>query len=293
MSCRSFKLILLVALKQEIPESFQGKIPILSIKSLLANNLHSIKHASCQTVLCIQTGVGATHIKQIFKWIQANCSAQWIISFGTAGSSIYPKNTFVSAQLVRYRTKKMSISHSQFPLQCDDYIQPVELIDCVDQLTPSVVDCCDMESYFIVEESNQAKLPVTIIKCVSDQNNLSADIDFSLNIAHCRKQFERLFTSLTSPSSLSISVIIPTYNRNLYLKRAIDSVLNQTVQCECIVVDDSSADGTPDLLNQYKDSIKSNRLLKNMGVSTARNKGVSIATGNWVAFLDSPCCLCR
>jgi len=87
----------------------------------------------------------------------------------------------------------------------------------------------------------------------------------------------------------SISVIIPTYNREQYLPRAIDSVLSQTYTgLELIIVDDASTDGTEELVKSYNDQrVKYIKLNKNSGVSTARNTGIKKALYDWVAFLDS------
>ncbi len=84
-----------------------------------------------------------------------------------------------------------------------------------------------------------------------------------------------------------ISVIIPTYNRCWILKEAIDSVLSQKfTDFEIIVVDDGSNDATSVLLSAYEDQIITIHQ-ENRGVSAARNAGILIAKGNYVAFLDS------
>jgi glycosyltransferase involved in cell wall biosynthesis len=84
-----------------------------------------------------------------------------------------------------------------------------------------------------------------------------------------------------------VTVIIPTYNRGWIVKEAIDSVLHQDFSdFELIVVDDGSDDDTREVLGAYANSItvlhQSNR-----GVSAARNRGISEASGRLVAFLDS------
>lgn len=87
---------------------------------------------------------------------------------------------------------------------------------------------------------------------------------------------------------IHISVIIPTYNRANFLERAIDSVLNQTRKAdECIIVDDGSSDNTSLILQKYQSNVGVIRLDKNRGVSHARNVGMEMASGNWIALLDS------
>jgi glycosyltransferase involved in cell wall biosynthesis len=84
-----------------------------------------------------------------------------------------------------------------------------------------------------------------------------------------------------------VSVIIPTYNRGWILKETIDSVLAQDfTNFELIVVDDGSTDNTQGILNSYKKDIVILRQ-DNKGVSSARNKGIASASGQFIAFLDS------
>ena len=86
---------------------------------------------------------------------------------------------------------------------------------------------------------------------------------------------------------MNTAVIIPTYNRESLLKRAINSVLNQTkVPDEIIVVDDGSSDNILNILDEYKNSIKI-VTQKNKGVSAARNRGADLAKSEWILFLDS------
>jgi len=84
-----------------------------------------------------------------------------------------------------------------------------------------------------------------------------------------------------------VSVIIPTYNRGWIVQEAIESVLAQDYRdFELIVVDDGSTDDTDDILNSYRGDIMVFRQ-KNQGVSAARNRGLSEASGRFIAFLDS------
>ena len=86
---------------------------------------------------------------------------------------------------------------------------------------------------------------------------------------------------------MSLSVIIPIYNRRYQLRDAIDSVLSQRFVDEIIVVDDFSDELSYKDLNQYLPIVKYFRTDINKGVSASRNIGVSIAKSEYVAFLDS------
>jgi len=85
----------------------------------------------------------------------------------------------------------------------------------------------------------------------------------------------------------SVSVVIPAYNVEKYIARAIDSVLAQTRRAdEIIVVDDGSTDGTAGVVGQYGSQVKYIIHQANMGLSAARNTGIIAATSQWIAFLD-------
>jgi glycosyltransferase involved in cell wall biosynthesis len=84
-----------------------------------------------------------------------------------------------------------------------------------------------------------------------------------------------------------ISVIIPTYNRASLVTEAVDSVLAQSFRnLELIVIDDGSTDETGARLAAYGARLRYNRQERS-GVSAARNRGLELACGEWVAFLDS------
>lgn len=87
--------------------------------------------------------------------------------------------------------------------------------------------------------------------------------------------------------SPKISVLIPTFNRSVYLRDCIDSVLNQSFKdIEIIVVDDGSTDCTKDVLDDYRGRITYYYQV-NSGISSARNLCVKKARGDFIAFIDS------
>ena len=87
-----------------------------------------------------------------------------------------------------------------------------------------------------------------------------------------------------------ISVIIPVYNVEKYIHECIDSIIRQTYKnIEIICIDDGSSDKSYDILKEY--ASKDNRFIllqqENKGAGTARNKGLEIATGDFISFLDA------
>jgi glycosyltransferase involved in cell wall biosynthesis len=86
-----------------------------------------------------------------------------------------------------------------------------------------------------------------------------------------------------------ISIVLPVFNREKVVARAIDSVLEQSLtNFELIVVDDGSSDATAAAIGRYGDPrIRMIRMPRNAGACAARNRGIEAATGEIVCFLDS------
>lgn len=87
-----------------------------------------------------------------------------------------------------------------------------------------------------------------------------------------------------------ISIIVPIYNVEKYLKKCIESIVNQTYEnIEIILIDDGSNDNSGIICDEY--AKKDNRIIvihkENGGVSSARNKGLKIAKGEWISFVDA------
>lgn len=87
-----------------------------------------------------------------------------------------------------------------------------------------------------------------------------------------------------------ISIIVPVYNVDKYLRNCVDSILGQTYRnIEIILIDDGSKDQSGKICDEYK-KIDDRVIVihqKNSGVSSARNKGIELSKGKWITFVDS------
>ena len=89
---------------------------------------------------------------------------------------------------------------------------------------------------------------------------------------------------------MNISIIVPVYNGEKFLRDCIDSILSQTVSdFELLLIDDGSTDGSGAICDEYVTKDKRVRVFhkENEGVSSARNLGLDNARGEWIAFVDS------
>lgn len=87
-----------------------------------------------------------------------------------------------------------------------------------------------------------------------------------------------------------VSIIVPVYNVERYLRQCLDSLVNQTYQnIEIICVDDGSTDASSEILTEYALKNSKVRVIRqeNSGLSAARNVGFSFATGEYVMYVDS------
>lgn len=87
-----------------------------------------------------------------------------------------------------------------------------------------------------------------------------------------------------------ISIIVPIFNSEKYLRKCIESIINQTyANLEIILVDDGSSDDSLNICNEYAMKYKNIKVISNInqGVSEARNKGLKKAKGNFIGFVDS------
>lgn len=87
-----------------------------------------------------------------------------------------------------------------------------------------------------------------------------------------------------------VSVVVPIYNTKPYIRKCVESILNQTyLNIELILVDDGSTDGSGDVCDEYAKRYEKIGVIhqENMGLLSARKTGVNAASGQYILFVDS------
>ena len=92
-----------------------------------------------------------------------------------------------------------------------------------------------------------------------------------------------------SMKEILVSVIIPAYNCAQYIRQALDSALAQEVPTEILIINDCSRDNLDDVMREYRQypQIRYVKNERNLGVAETRNRGVALAHGEYIAFLDA------
>lgn len=140
---------------------------------------------------------------------------------------------------------------------------------------------------YFYNKSDYDKL-ISVLECNSEElwNSQFTDSDIK---ATDLKNWECPF-EIVDDGKIKVSVIIPVYNVEKYLRECIDSVINNTLtDIEIICVDDGSTDNSSQILKEY--AHKESRIVvihkENGGLSSARNAGMDVAQGEYILFLDS------
>ena len=288
-------LVFTIALKQELPDCFKSlNFSIISLKAALAGDLRTVN--SSAPFLCLITGVGMENSILASKWISeilcTHYNVQCVINLGSAGSLlgdlkigslVIPQQFSHKPHSIKNGLGCLPFNHQDSNLSSTPTCHSVTI-----QTDFEGTGIVDMEAYWQADIFEKMDIPFTAIKFITDHNNISISDDFTSSLPLLKTAFDSLFSCFTPEPINGISVVIPTFNRDYCLDRAIKSVLNQTFSSiECIVVDDGSTDETSSLLVSYQDQISVITHSQNKGVSASRNSGINNAKYPWISFLDS------
>jgi len=294
-----FKLIVTVSLKKELPIEWlkQRGLTILTTQAIESGALKGLDTGMIKDPLIVITGVGPEQAQRAAKAIATELTPLFVLHIGTCG--VLRRDLPLRRWL---RPRWLSSSNNEEPLVVDPRIPLPVYIDLTDIRLHEVskpfrgsldgIDAVDMECYSQARIFKQAGISFHALKFGTDYADEKRDSQYQQSLSALQEAIRGLFSFLNkTPDANRLSVVIPVFNRASTIRRAIDSVLGQTVRpAEIIVVDDASTDETPDVLKTYNSQIRTIRLTQNRGASFARNRGVRDSTGEWIAFLDSDDC---
>jgi glycosyltransferase involved in cell wall biosynthesis len=293
------QLVFTTALKKEVPKDWLDhcRVPFFTCASLRSGAVKRLNHGH-RGIMVVGTGPGLEAAGDAACWIRDHIRPFFVINIGTCGLADrgLPLGVWIRPGSVSNEDGDALELDTRFPIPLPDRLVPVHSLLSVEEPVLDISqrtwrdhDALDMECYAQAKIFRDAKISFSCLKFSTDYSDRSTPSDFNAHLPIFVHNVKKIMDFMRlSEEDLDITAIIPVYNRRQTVRRAIDSVLSQSYQPEeIIVVDDGSADGTPEILQGYGDRITSVLLQENRGAARARNIGVERARTEWIAFLDS------
>ena len=291
------QLLFTVAVKDELPPSEHISERTYHIRALKAGALKG-NNSATHTVIFVITGVGLKASREAAEWIRDNVAPTYIVNIGTTASlnKSIEQGVWVTPNIIA-NSKGIKVDlDTRLPFMISKDMKRVvggKMLSVTEPLigndeSPVGADFVDMESFAQASTFNDTSTSFHLLKMVTDHGGAEAETDYTNFLPKVRDGVEKITAFLSVKDKPDISVIIPVYNRADRIAECVESVLAQTLSpIEIIVVDDGSTDGTRTLLESYGNDITLLVNDHNKGVSFARNRGVEVTQGQWLAFLDS------
>ncbi len=292
-------LVLTFALKKEVPRDWLAShnIPVISMSALTSGALSGRKNHGCGMIAVI-TGSGPAASEKAARWIRDNISPYFVLNIGTCGvmNRKYEPGKWVRPGWVVNEEGDQLEMDRRCPIPIQDDVREVNSMISVNHASEDVPqrwkahDTVDMECFAQAKVFRPTDTSFHSLKFSTDYSDRNTQADFNNNIYLFEKAVKGILAFLQDNRE-TVSVVVPVYNREASIIRAIDSVLSQSTKPEeLIVVNDGSTDGTEAVIRGYGNSVHVINLTDNGGPSAARNEGVKHAASEWIAFLDSDDC---
>jgi GT2 family glycosyltransferase len=295
-------ILICVALEKELPNEFKQTYSEYWIRSAALRSGGG-NAARQRPFVVLITGVGESsglalmHAIDFFKPVE-------IVNVGTAGSAAFPLHQWVMLNQLGFKSEWMTCHYqTALPIPYHTF-KPASGRTVTHLGMPLDGEVIDMEAYFLAVQAKRHAIPFVSFKFITDANNQHTQRDFSASLPVFKTEFMNIlryvlsgvncnskhaiqtevFSASDRVNRADISVVIPVYNRQHPLQRAIQSVQQQTVPPKEIIVVD---DGSFPCIKCDDPTIILHRSSSNVGVSHARNLGIRQASSPWIAFLDS------
>jgi glycosyltransferase involved in cell wall biosynthesis/nucleoside phosphorylase len=296
------KLVVTFALKKETPLRWfaSHNVPLFSLNALKSGALSQPDRAH-RGMMVIITGTGLKASEEAACWIRDYLHPLFVLNIGTCGLT-NPRHSIGEWIIPRHVTnedgEKLGLD-LRLPIPQPERIRIINsLLSLKRTHLNDLPDSCkehdavDMECYAQAKILIDAQIPFHCLKFSTDYSDQNALSDFQRNLTNFTDNVKKIFHFIEEfENPTKISVIVPVYNRQHTIKRAVDSIIAQSYKPqEIIIVDDGSTDKTKEILNSYGNKVTCISLPANSGVSRARNTGIKYARTEWVSLMDSDDC---
>jgi len=292
-------LVITFALKKEVPRDWfeSHNVQVHSMAALKSGALSRMR-SNGSGILAVITGSGPRASEEAANWINNNISPYFVINIGTCGliNRDCELGKWISPiRVVNEAGEELELDRP-YPIPITDDVLNVSSLISVNKASDDVSqrwkdhDAVDMECFAQAKVCNETETSFHSLKFTTDYSDRNTETDFNKNISLFGQAVKEVLNFLQD-SMGKVSVVVPVYNREKTIVRAVDSVLEQSMKPEeIIVVNDGSSDGTVDVIKEYGNKITIINMPQNSGPSAARNEGVKYSQSEWIAFLDSDDC---
>jgi glycosyltransferase involved in cell wall biosynthesis len=295
------QLVITAALKKEIPKDWftSRNVPVHTLAALKSGALSQVDRTH-SGILVLITGSGLKASEEAACWIGDNLSPLFVLNIGTCGiaNKRHPQGKWFSPQNAANENGDSIELDTRLPIPYPEITHANSLLSvktAAYENTPSSWgkhDIIDMECFSQARAFSETDISFHCLKFGTDYFDSNTISDFNKNLTLFQEEIKKVFSFLEfSSGPLKVTAVVPVYNREQTIQRAIDSILDQSLLPEeIIVVDDCSTDRTPDILKRYGRKITVIQLSENYGPSKARNEGNTHVRTEWIAFMDSDDC---
>jgi GT2 family glycosyltransferase len=296
------QLVITAALKKEMPKDWftARHVPVHTLAALKSGALSQADRAHAG-ILVLITGPGLKASEEAACWIGDNLSPLFVLNIGTCGihDKRHAQGKWFSPRHAADEEGNIFKLDTRLPVHYPEKVTNVNSLLSVNkpsfENSPSSwekYDIVDMECFSQARVFSERGISFHCLKFGTDYSDSNTISDFNKNLTLFQEGIKKVFSFLELISKpVKITAVVPVYNREQTIKRAIDSILDQSLLPEeIIVVDDCSTDRTPDILESYSNKINVIRLPVNSGPSKARNIGSTHVHTEWIAFMDSDDC---
>ena len=319
ISPSDIELVVTVALRKELPMDWlrSCRVSVHTLAAATSGALHRPGERR-RGILFLVTGAGPDASQGAARWIRSALSPLFVLNVGTCGiinRRLRTGTWFRPSSVASEQGTGLELD-TRLPVPMPKGVKDIPSLLSVKKegtISADSHDIIDMECHSQAAVFRESDITFHCLKFGTDYADQNTNRDFNSTLEDFQESFRKLFHFLGEDPPLltppvpgggtegfitgsdayqaPVTAVIPVYNREATIGRAVDSLLSQSLPpAEVVVVNDCSTDRTRTILASYGSDITVIDLPRNSGPSKARNEGIRHARTEWIAFLDSDDC---